>query len=194
MRIRSVHRFACLVVALVAVRLSVFSSSARADSPIVSYDDSDRIQSRNKKFLATPTKNHKETIVYEQVPSKREIWRMPSWSEAGNLSDDGDYLVVCYFGSNLLPLDYKPDMTMLTFYKRGTLIRKVPLSELIRDFRSLRRTISHYDWGLFTGFSALHRFDVETIEGRVVSYDVTTGQPVSKQQPEQKNPLPTKTQ
>src|SRR6266404_4897516 len=178
MRIRSLHLIGHAGITFVTLALS-FQAIAVADSPLIYGDDDfDRTASRNNRFVALPTKDRKETVVYEQSKKRREVWRMPGWDEFCGLSNDGDYLVLCSDERNFLPLDYKPDRTMLTFYKRGTLIRRVPLSELIRDFRSLRRTISHYDWGSFDGFSALHRYDVETIEGRLITFDVTTGQAI----------------
>ena len=160
--------------------LSFHVGSAAADSPIVN-GDIDRVESRNKKFLALPTKDRKETVVYDRTAKQREIWRMPGWDDFRDLSDDGEYLVRWNPHNDLIDLDYKPDFTILAFYRRGTLIRIVPISELIRDFRSLRRTVSHYFWGYILGFSGLHRYDVHTVEGRLISYDVTTGQPVSVQ-------------
>jgi hypothetical protein len=178
MRIRTVHQVWRAGLAIVTLALSFHPLPAAGDSPITSGDD-DRIESRNRRFLALPTKNKTETIVYDRSAKQREIWRMPGWDEFGSLSDDGDYLVRWNPHSDLIDLDYKPDLTILAFYKRGTLIRKVPLSELVRDFRSLQRTVSHYVWGRYLGFSTLHRYDVRTVEGRLISYDVTSGRPVS---------------
>jgi hypothetical protein len=41
--------------------------------------------------------------------------------------------------------------------------------------KSLRRTASHYAWGYYRGHTALHDVAVETIEGRRLTFDVTTG-------------------
>ncbi len=180
MRIRSFHLVGHAGITFVTLALSFHPRHAAADTPIIN-GDVDRIESSNKRFLALPTKGRKETVVYDRSAKQREVWRMPSWDDFGDLSDDGDYLVRWNPNNNLIDLDYKPDFTMLAFYKRGTLIRRVPISELIRDFRSLERSVSHYSWGRILGFSALHRYDVHTIEGRLISYDITTGQPVSNQ-------------
>ena len=187
MRVRSFHRVAFVVAAIAA---PILASPAVADSPIL--DGGDRIDSRNGRFFAVPSKGGKETIVYEKVKPKREVWRMAGRHEFADLSDDGEYIVDTYAGSNLIPLDYKPDLTMLTFYNRGVLVRKVPLSELIKDFRSLRRSISHYDWGFFLGFSAPHLYNVRTIEDRLIRYDVTTGQAVSNEPLTPRNTFPPK--
>jgi hypothetical protein len=180
MRICHLHLVGYVSVTFVMLPQLSRPRPAVADAPIISGDD-DRIESRNRKFVALPSKDRKETIIYDRTVRQREIWRMPGWEESGSLSDDGDYLVRSSPHSNLIDLDYKPDLTMLAFYRRGTLIRKVPLSELIRDFRSMPRSVSHYFWGYYLGLSALHRYDVHTVEGRLISYDITTGQPVRNQ-------------
>ena len=57
----------------------------------------------------------------------------------------------------------------------------VRLRELIRDFRHMEPRVSHYSWGDFIGFVSLNRFAVETVEGRRLVFDVTTGKQVADQ-------------
>jgi hypothetical protein len=112
---------------------------------------------------------------------------MPGWFRVAALSDDCEHLVTGFDGMNLLPLDFKHDLVMLSFYERGKLSRAVKLDELIRDFTKLRRTASHYYWGQYLGFGERNRLDeanryiVETVEGQRIAFDVATGQPLSGQ-------------
>jgi len=98
------------------------------------------------------------------------------WQPA--LADDGDHFVTRFDGINLLPLDYRKDYVMLSFYRRGVLIREVHLNELIQDFSKLRRTASHYYWGNYWGWNETGHYVVETLEGRKIAFDVKTGLPV----------------
>jgi hypothetical protein len=100
---------------------------------------------------------------------------MTGWHDNSFLSDDGEYLTVGYVGDNLLDRDFTASLPMLQFYRRGKLIRSVSLGEIIENMKSLRRTASHYAWGYFRGHTALHDVAVDTIEGRRLTFDVTTG-------------------
>ena len=64
---------------------------------------------------------------------------------------------------------------MLSFYRRETLVRSVSLAEIIKDMTQLRRTNSHYAWGMYEGFDSANTFSVRTVEGRRVYFDVATG-------------------
>jgi hypothetical protein len=153
-----------------------WNCNASADAPFISGDEPERIDSRSKAFFAVPSSDRKATVVFRrQKPKDEELWRIAGWNDNAYLSDDGEYLTVGYVGNNLLELDYTPSQAMLQFYKRGKLIRAVPLSELIRDMKSLRRSASHYSWGYYRGLVAPYRFAVDTIEGRRLIFDVATG-------------------
>lgn len=101
-------------------------------------------------------------------------WQIAGWHRHIDVSDDGEYLVIGYDGWNLLPRDYDKDMIMLSIYCKGHLVRAIRLRELIRRFWRLRRTVSHYHWGTFSGFDGRGGYLVETVEGRLV-FDLATG-------------------
>jgi hypothetical protein len=100
---------------------------------------------------------------------------MAGWFRLAALSDDGEILVAGYDGMNLLPLDYSPDLVVLTFYRRGAFIAEVTLDQVIDDFAALERTVSHYNWGYYLGFDQAGRYVIETVEGRRIAFDAATG-------------------
>jgi hypothetical protein len=102
------------------------------------------------------------------------LWSMPGWHRVAFLNDDGRHAVTGYDGT-LLPLDYSPDVTVLTFWRDGSPFRTVPLSTLVKDLRKLQRTASHYRWGNYVGFNAAGQFVVSTVERPSVVFDVGTG-------------------
>jgi hypothetical protein len=112
------------------------------------------------------------------------LWSMAGWFRLAALSDDGQTLVAGYDGQtlvagydgmNLLPLDYSPDLVILTFYRRGAPVAEVTLDDVIDDFAALERTVSHYLWGHYLGFDQRGRYLIETVDGRNTAFDPTTG-------------------
>lgn len=103
------------------------------------------------------------------------LWTMPGWFRVAALADDGDHLIFGHDGINLLPLDAGAETVVLTFVRRGQVIREVTLSEVLRDLSSLERTISHLNWGNYLGFDAAGHYVIQTVEGRRLAFDVTTG-------------------
>ncbi|MGH2360563.1 MAG: hypothetical protein ACRDGM_08485 [bacterium] len=137
------------------------------------------IYSNNKRFQAVLDAQRLVTTIYRVAISKGEpaakLWEMPGWFRVAALADDGEHLVTGYDGGNLLRMHDTDDETMLTFYRKGSPIRRVPLREIIPDRKVLRRTVSHYLWGSCRGFDAKGRFLVQTVDGREIAYDPMTG-------------------
>jgi hypothetical protein len=154
---------ACLLIAL-PVRALILDG----DSPI---------SSANKRFYAARGPRGKSTLVFRQVGPKEaeKIWEKADWTHVAFLSNDGEYLVTGYEGNNLLRHRHAPDVVMLQFYRRGTLLRSIKLNEIIVSRDRLDVTDSGVFWGFYEGFLTLHRFAVDTVEERRLIYDVTTG-------------------
>src|SRR4030095_4680191 len=114
-----------------------------------------------------------ETTVWKMSSShkNKEIWWMPGWFRIAALSNDGEYLVTGYDGLNLLPLDYKKDEVMLSFYRHGRLIGTVKLNEIITAVKKLQNTVSHYQWGFYIGLDAADRYWLQTVEQIQYVYD-----------------------
>ena len=103
------------------------------------------------------------------------LWSMPGWFREAALADDSDHLVFGHEGLNLLPLDAGADTVILTFVRRGEVIREVVLSEVLQELSSLERTLSHLNWGYYIGLDDAGRYVIETVEGRRLAFDVITG-------------------
>ena len=151
--------------------LSASGFAAHADAP-PSLPQDKTICSANGAYCAQLTVAPAETVV---LRGEEVSWTMSGWFRDVHLADDGSHLVTGYDGLNLLPRDYRPDMTMVTFWNRGRKMRAVPLSEVITDFSRLEPTVSHFLWGHSVGMDERGRFVIHTVEDRRISFDVATG-------------------
>lgn len=132
--------------------------------------------SPNGVYCAVMDPNTSLTRVHRAGRANETLWSMTGWFRVAALSDDGKHLVTGYDGMNLLPLDYAPDTVVLTFHKRGEVIRRVKLSDVVGDLAKLQPTVSHLYWGHYVGFNETGRYVIETVEGRRLAFDVATGQ------------------
>ncbi|WP_420345155.1 hypothetical protein [Pelagibius sp.] len=105
----------------------------------------------------------------------RPSWSMDRWFPDAYLADDGDHLIVGHGGLGLVPVRFHPSTTILTFWRRGELVRKVPLTEIVEDLSRLPLTGGHRRWGRTLGFDDQGRFLVQTVEDRVLAFDVKDG-------------------
>ena len=117
-------------------------------------------------------KNDARTTV---LKGGKALWSMPGWFRDPYLADDGDHLVVGNNGLELIPTRYHPPITILTFWRRGELVRKVPLSEIVLDASNLGITGPHRLWGRTLGFDEQGRFLVQTVEDRALAFDPKSG-------------------
>ena len=81
---------------------------ASADAPLAPRSPVTKC-SPSRQFCATADPRLDAVLVYPTYDRQRERWRLAGWERAFDLADDGDHLVVCYSGLNLLPLDYRAD-------------------------------------------------------------------------------------
>jgi hypothetical protein len=166
--------FRCRVVALVMIGLLV-DRPARA---WLFLDADEPVYSSNRQFYAVPA-GAKSTVtrVFRNLGPRRseKVWEKRGWNYVTNISDDGEYLVTGYDGNNVLDRNYTPDTVMLTFYRRSTPVRSVPLREIIVDVKRMAEWHEGFEWGFYRGFVAEHQFAVDTAEDRRLVYDVTTG-------------------
>jgi hypothetical protein len=135
------------------------------------------------------------TTIYRTTQGKpqEKVWSMYGWFRVAALADDGDHLVVGYWGMNLIPINYDKRQVMLYFFKRGELINYVTLDRIILDNSKLQRTVSHYHWGNFEGLDQAGRYVISTVEGRKIRFDVTKGAPIAedgKQRPSETSAKP----
>jgi hypothetical protein len=101
------------------------------------------ICSTNGKYCAVMDPTGRTTSVRRMDGDGGQIWSMEGWFRVAALANDGDVLATGYDGVNLLPLDYSPDLKILTFFRRGVFVNSVTLKEVIGNPSVLKRTASH---------------------------------------------------
>jgi hypothetical protein len=158
--------------------LSLLPSALHADAPLPPPEDY-TVKSRNGRFEARVSVSPAETRVYQIGSPDKLLWRKPGFHRHVYLSDDGRHLVAAYDGHNLIPLNYSPDLVLITFFDRSSPIRRVTLSEILPDLSRLRRTMSHYSWGSFGTLDESGHFVVTTVDNRVLRFDLATGKKAS---------------
>ena len=131
--------------------------------------------SPHRQFCAVADPKRNAVVVYRGGDRRTERWTLEPWERSFDIADDGDHMIVCYSGMNLLPLDYKPAWVMLRFYNRRQLVREWTLRELLPDLKKLERTVSHYEWGQCVGFDSNGSYEVETVDRGKLRFDVRTG-------------------
>ena len=162
---------------LLFLTTAILSASALADEPMMPPAVWETC-SPSGEYCARLDPAENSILAYKPGVETIVLWRAQGWSSVAALADDGEHLVLGYEGANLIPLDYRPDMAMLTFYRRGEVFRTVRLEELITDTAiKMNRTVSHYHWGDYLGLDAGGRYLVRTAIGREIRFDMTTGRP-----------------
>jgi hypothetical protein len=171
------------------VTLVLLAQASLADSPLPP-PVMKAVWSPNKQFCAVMEPKPATTTIYRvgSDGKRTKQWAMPGWFRVAHLADDGEHLIVGNGGINLLPLNVTKDETMIEFYKRGKLIKSVALGELLKDQSSLKRTVSHHLWGSYLGLDDKGYYVVKTVEDRTLTFDVTTGKPVTPKRPAKDNP------
>lgn len=138
------------------------------------------VWSPNKRFCAVMDPKPTTITVYRIEPDGKRTsqWAMKGWFRVAHLANDGQHLIEGHGGINLLPLNVTKEEPMIWFYKKGELLNTVTLGELLNNQSSLKRTASHYLWGSYLGLDEQGHYVVETVEGRKLAFDVTTGKAV----------------
>ncbi len=153
-----------------------FSQFVMADVPL-SPPSTKTVCSANGMVCANTHPQNGVSVFTKEQESEKLFWIMPGWYRVMFVADDGDHVVTGYDGQNLLSRR-DPAEIMLRFWKRGTLIRAVPLKELLSDLESLERTVSHWHWGNYLGIDGDGHMSVKTVDGHLHRYDITTGRSV----------------
>ena len=58
------------------------------------------------------------------------------------------------------------------------MIRRVTLGEVMSGLPNLQRSVSHLIWGRYPRFDEAGHYAIETVEGRRLAFDVTSGRMV----------------
>jgi hypothetical protein len=162
--------------ALAIAGILFFSVQAFGDAPLTSPSRVER-WSPNRRYVAVADPKKDVITVYQaEGTTRKELWRRDGWERAFDLADDGEHLVVCYGGLNLLPLNYETSWTMLSFYRHGVAFRRWSVRELIQDLSKLKKTVSHYYWGYCVGFDSNSLYEVQTVDRGRLRFDVRIGE------------------
>ena len=168
--------FKKVLVLVFAMTLPIIARSALAVSPLV-IPDQYMVCSNNHKYCAVfdkkaGVKAYKVFNVISYPGISYPLWHLSKEVKPGYLSNDGRYLVEDHL---LFVSDY--DQIIFSVYRDGAFEYFIKLKDLIKDFRKLERTISHFRWGISNkGFDNKGRFIVETVEKRRLAIDIKTGE------------------
>jgi hypothetical protein len=144
----------------------------RADKPPQAPQDY-TVDSPNKRYYAfADAKGARVSIFARRNGRPAKLFDLPGWHRHVAVADDGRHVVIGYEGGGILPLAFRKDQVLLSFYDRTSLLRKVTLAEMVANLSRLETAESHVYWGRFIGFDARNRYQVETVEGPV-AFDVT---------------------
>lgn len=158
--------------------IALLSATALADEPMMPPSVWETC-SPSGEYCARLDPVENSILAYKPGVETIVLWRATGWSRVAALADDGEHMVLGYEGMNLIPLDYRPDMPMLTFYRRGEVFRTVRLEELISYIAiKMNRTASHYHWGDYLGLDENGHFGVRTATGHEMRFDMATGRSV----------------
>jgi len=100
---------------------------------------------------------------------------MSGWHRWLFVSNDGQHVATGYEGLNLIPLDYSPDMVLITFWEQGKKLRSVSLKDVVPNKAVLERTVSHYHWGTIDGVNERNQLVVTRADGVKVRFEMSTG-------------------
>ena len=117
--------------------------------------------------------------------TRQELWSMPGWFRCCDLSDDGETFVAGQEGLNLVPDAADPtslgQIPILRFYRRGKLLGRVDLFEIVGSLGAMPRTYDGYYWGDYLGFTRTGRYALQTFDGIRVDVDPDAPEKIHKQ-------------
>ena len=115
------------------------------------------------------------TTIVQRTTTNEQLWQIPSWERWLFVANDGKHAVTGYGGINLIPVEYDEEMVLFTFWREGRKIRDVTLKEFVPRKRILRRTVSHYYWGIIEKIDAEGYLVIRRADDKVFLYDLNTG-------------------
>jgi hypothetical protein len=142
---------------------SLLSALVLADEPLPRPTFT-RFSSPNSEFVAYSTPGSDTRVA--SSASGETLWRIPDWHRLIYLSNDGNHAAVVYEGLNLIPIDSSPNLVLITLWSRGEKVGEVRLRAIAASASALRKTASHYEWGVVKGFSDQNQLIVERFDGK----------------------------
>ena len=107
--------------------------------------------------------------------SEPTLWSIPGWHPLLLVSNDGESVVVVFDGENLVPLKVTLREPVLSFWRRGKLIRQVRLGDLYQDKSQLSRTLGHFSWLNDIELNSANQVVIKLVTGRTVAFSAATG-------------------
>ena len=172
---------------LMASIVLICSAIAQADSPASPRQYS--ITSANGVYeftMYTEPSGHAYRI--DASDDRERLWTVSGWySFTTFLSDDGRHLVRMGPWASLPP----EEELAVAFYRDGTEYRRHTVADLVDDIDLVERSVSHYIWqGRDKDFPRLaenNRFQILTVENRIVTFDLDSGEILSKSEVHESN-------
>jgi hypothetical protein len=161
-------RFLVVASVITAVMLSV----AKGDEPLPTPTKTTATSSNGRILAVSDPKTGTEV---EDLTQHKVLWRLSDWYRSMFVADDGRHLVSQYDGLNLIPLDFRDEFVLLTFWREGRKIREVRVGDLFPDHSILVRTASHYLWRHAIEIDAQDRLKLQRVDGRIFFFYVATG-------------------
>ena len=175
-----------------------FISNSYADSPAMPTPKVTTSNSGAYYFKMIPTRYRYENSKYIEESKAfgkayrlndsgegEELWSVSGWyAFRVFISDDGEYLV--RMGNWAVGYEPDKDDLAVAFYHLGSEIRKYSTLDLIVDKSNVQKSVSHYFWlDNDESYPKLswygHMFELKTIEGKVIQFNISTGDIVEKQ-------------
>lgn len=88
-----------------------------------------------------------------------------------------------YDGLSLAPLDSPMSIEVVSFWRRGALVRSYKLADVLPDQCAVRRTDSHYQWGSYRGVDTAGTFRIALIDGTVLVFNPATAGVLRRERP-----------
>lgn len=111
------------------------------------------------------------------------LWKVNWYARSVFLLDDGNHLV--RFGSWARDKRGLTDLAV-AFYNKGKLTKEYKVRDLVKDFKSVRRSVSHYQWEstdslVASGFSKdFKTYTLLTTDNIVYTFNTSSGKIVKK--------------
>jgi hypothetical protein len=112
--------------------------------------------------------------MYRNDGTSEPLWTVSWYAGGAEIFSDGVHLV------RHGPWASKLSDEAVSFFAKDKLLRTYRVSDLIKDKRRLKRSISHFEWGTDKRLDdAKLRYTLLTVERKCYVFDVTTGQIIS---------------
>ena len=174
-----------------ALVLLASSSFASADSPALPTPRVSVSQFGDTYFTMLPNEDaygsgHGTAYRLGRDGSVSELWHVDGWyAFSVFISNDGKYLV--RMGNWAVGSEPSEEDLAVAFYENGSELRRYSTADLIEKKESVSRSNSHYIWQTseheFPRLEYTNLFYLKTIEGRVLEFDVSTGELLDAKSP-----------